>query len=90
MDTRAATLALVALTSGALAAVGLALAMWLEVFAPCRVDYRAPQAVYDSLACQLYAAITLFSLLLAGAAGVLGIAAALRLHGSRRATPPQG
>lgn len=85
MDTRAATLALVALTSVFLAAVGFALAAWLEVFAPCRVAYRAPQVVYDSLACQSYAAINLLSLLLVGATGVLGIAVVARLHGLRRA-----
>lgn len=78
MDTRAATLALVALTSGALAAGGFALAAWLEVFAPCRVAYRLSPAMRDSLACQSHAAITLLSLLLVGAAGVLVIAAGVR------------
>lgn len=85
MGTRAATLALVSLTSAALAAVGFALAAWLDVFAPCRVVYRAPQVVYDSLACQSYAAIALFSSLLVGAAGVLGIVATVLLYGRRRA-----
>lgn len=85
MDIRAATLVSVALTSAVLAILGFALTAWLDVFAPCRVDYRAPQAVYDSLACQLHAAINLFSLLLVGAAGVFGILVAARLYGLRRA-----
>jgi hypothetical protein len=80
MDSRAAILALVALASAVLAALGAALTAWLDVFAPCRVDYRAPQAVYDSLVCQLHAAITLFSLLLVGATGVFGIVVAARLY----------
>jgi hypothetical protein len=83
MDTRAATLILVALSSAVCAAVGFALTAWVEVFAPCRVAYRQPPAVYESLACQIHAAITLFSLLLVAAAAVCCVAAGIRLRGSR-------
>lgn len=85
VDTRAVILALVAVASGSIAGVGFALGRWLEPFAPCRVAYRQPDVVYESLACQIHAAITLFSLLLMGAAAALAVVAGVRFHGSRNA-----
>lgn len=80
MDDRSAKLALLALVSGALAALGLLLAAWLPPFADCRADYRMPREVYASLACQVYAAITLFSLLLCAVAVVMAVVVAVRFY----------
>lgn len=78
--------ALVAVACGALAATGFALALRLEAFAACRVPYRVAQAVRDSLACHIYSAIGLFSLLLVvaavGSATAAGILALWRRTGS--------
>jgi hypothetical protein len=78
--------ALVAIACGALAATGFALASRMEAFAPCRVLYRVPQVVQDSLACHIYSAINLASLLFvaaaAGSASVAGILVLLRRTGT--------
>jgi hypothetical protein len=90
VDARTLVLALVAVASGAFAGLGFALLRWLEPFAPCRVPYRQPRAVYESLACQIHAAITLFSLLLACAAAVLVVAAVVtNILNRRRAALPE-
>ena len=57
MQERVAKAGLVAIACGALAVSGFALASRLDAFAPCRVPYRIPQAVQDSLACHMYSAI---------------------------------
>jgi hypothetical protein len=77
-------LALVALASGLGAGGGLWLVASLDAFAPCRAPYRMAQTVYDSLACQTSAAISLFSLLLMGVAVVAAIVAAVRVFVSRK------
>lgn len=79
MDDRSSQLALAALAAGAIAVVGFSLAASLDLFAPCRIVYRMQPAVYGSLECQLYAAITLFSLLLSAVAGIVAIVVAVRV-----------
>lgn len=85
LDSRAVTLVSVALSSAALAGLGFALVAWLDAFEPCRVAYRLPSTVSGSLACQVRAAITLFSALLASAAALTVVAAGVRFYGSRSA-----
>jgi hypothetical protein len=77
MNEPAAKAALVAVACGALAVTGFALALRLAAFAPCRVLYRIPQAVQDSLACHIYSAISLASLLFVVAAVASGVTAAV-------------
>lgn len=84
MDDRSARLGLVALASGVVAGVGFSLAAWLPPFEACRAAYRMPREVYASLACQLYAAITLFSLLLSAAVAALAIVVGVRVYLARR------
>ena len=85
MNDRVAHFALVAAGSCVLAVVGFVVPGSLEFFAPCRVVYRMHQAVQDSLACQSYAAIGLFSLLLFLAAGILAVVTGVLMFARRRA-----
>jgi hypothetical protein len=61
MDDRTAKTGAIAIACGGLALTGFALASSLDAFAPCRVPYRIPQAVRDSLACHMYAALSVAS-----------------------------
>jgi hypothetical protein len=86
MNDRAIKVAIVAVASFVLSAGGFVASESLEVFAACRVLYPTRDPVQDSLACQCYAAISLFSLLLLAAAVVLAVAAGwLMLARSRAA-----
>ena len=76
-------LALVALASAVLAALGFAGSQALEVFAPCRSLFGARQAVQGSLACQMYSAINLLAVLFVLAAVVLAVVVVVR-----RGAPP--
>jgi len=83
---RALPLVFTAVFSGLLAAGGFAAAAWLDVFTPCRVDYRVSDAVYGSLACQAYYTLAMFSAVLAFAACGLAVIACI-LFLVRRRTP---
>jgi hypothetical protein len=60
----------------AFGAVCLALAQWLPVFEPCRLEYRIQNAAQDSTACQSFIALRLcgIALLLLEAATLVVIA----------------
>lgn len=90
MNERIVTFAIVAAASCALAVVGFVVCGALESFAPCRVVYRTHQPVHDSLACQSYAAISLFSLLLFLAAGIFAIATGVLVFVRRGAAARPG
>lgn len=81
--THSFTLGIVAVASLVTAALGFGASQSLQVFAPCRIVYRTPQAVHDSLACQAYIAINLMSALLTLAALVLVLVVAGRLFRGR-------
>jgi hypothetical protein len=77
---------LVAIACGALAVAGLVAGLQVEAFAPCRVLYRIPQAVQDSLACRMHSAIGLASLLFLVVAAGSGVATGVLMFFRRRAT----
>jgi 8-oxo-dGTP pyrophosphatase MutT (NUDIX family) len=85
MSQRANALALVAAASAVLALIGFAVTERSDGFADCRLLYRPQPLVQRSLACQSYAALTIFSSLLALAAGALGVVA-----GAMRVAPKAG
>jgi hypothetical protein len=74
MNERITKVALTAVGSGILGIVGSAVVPSLEMFAPCRTLYRTDQAVEGSLACQVFSAIGLASLLFLLAAVGFGVA----------------
>jgi hypothetical protein len=83
MNERTAQTGIAAAACGALALIGFVLTSQVEAFAPCRVLYRLPQAVQDSLACRMHSAIGLVSLMFVFAALAVGLAAAFMLLARR-------
>lgn len=90
MTGRIAKVAAVAVGSGVLSFIGFVCASSLDFFAPCRVLYRTQQAVQESLACQIYSAIFLASMLFAVAALGLVVAAGVLAFSRRRALRSRG
>jgi hypothetical protein len=75
MNERTAQTGLVAIACGALGLAMLAVTSLAEAFEPCRMRYRLPQAVQDSLACHVHSALGIAALLfLAAAVGVGAVA----------------
>jgi hypothetical protein len=75
MNERTAQTGLVAIACGVLGLTLLAVAFRAEAFEPCRMRYRLPQAVQDSLACHVHSALGIAALLfLAVAVGAGAVA----------------
>ena len=77
MNERIAKAGLLTIACAVLVLTGFVLTSSLEAFEPCRVLYRLPQAVRDSLACRVHSAIGLAALLFlaitAASAAVTGV-----------------
>lgn len=86
MHERVAKAGLVAMVCGALAITGLVSALQVDAFASCRVLYRIPQAVHDSLACRMYSALGLVSFFFLVVAAGFGVAAGVLVFIRPRAT----
>jgi hypothetical protein len=86
VNERAAKIGLAAVVCGVLAFTGYALVLTIDAFEPCRVLYRIPPAVRDSLACRIHSAITLASLLFVVATAVSLAAAGVLAYWRRAGT----